>query len=158
MRVISSSNKGVFLAGSLRAGRIPEAVQGVLSRNPVYARAAETGRSMTRDEARAKLNVHCFHTVEDFIRTREPWTLDGGETLWSAFVEFQGRELERLNVRVGKLAPANDLISPRKLEAMKVWYSLFMTLIDARDKSDAWVLEKLRKLRDQIRAEFPDAP
>jgi hypothetical protein len=60
-------------------------------------------------------------------------------------------------MRGGELAPANDLISPRKLEALKAWYSLFVTLIDANEPP-AWVLDKLRGLREQIRKEYPDAP
>jgi hypothetical protein len=64
---------------------------------------------MTRDEARAGLLVHMVHTVEDYIRARDKglatevgahyemgvgWA--DAETLWSDFVEFQRKELERL--------------------------------------------------------------
>ena len=49
-------------------------------------------------------------------------------------------------------------IDPQKLEALKVWYAVFAALLDEPPYSEAWLVEKLRNLREQIRAQFPDAP
>jgi hypothetical protein len=63
---------------------------------------------MTRDETRTSLCIHLVHTVEDFIRARDAelaaahpgYEMGVGwadpETLWSDFVEFQRKELERV--------------------------------------------------------------
>ena len=49
-------------------------------------------------------------------------------------------------------------IDPQKLEALKVWYSLFAVLLDESALSETWLLAKLRELREQMRAQYPDAP
>jgi hypothetical protein len=63
---------------------------------------------MTRDEARSNLWLHMMHTVEDFLKARDAaneaafpgYEMGIGwgdpQTLWSEFVEFQRKELERL--------------------------------------------------------------
>ena len=48
-------------------------------------------------------------------------------------------------------------LDPQKLEALKVWYAVFAALLD-EPAEDAWLVGKLRKLRAQVREQFPDAP
>ena len=50
------------------------------------------------------------------------------------------------------------MIDPKKLEVLKVWYSLFTTIMDEIPNDpvpDTWRMEKLRKLRDRLREEAP---
>jgi hypothetical protein len=49
--------------------------------------------------------------------------------------------------------------SPEKVEVLKVWYSVFCTLVDAyRDgEYDRYqILEKLERLRDELADRFPE--
>jgi hypothetical protein len=43
---------------------------------------------------------------------------------------------------------------PRKVEVLKVWYSVFCTLMDGNE-SDAELLKKLRCLRERLMQAYP---
>lgn len=55
----------------------------------------------------------------------------------------------------GSVLPVLD---PRKVEALKVWYAIFAALLDGPEPSetDAFLVTKMRQLRERIRKEFPD--
>lgn len=47
-------------------------------------------------------------------------------------------------------------IDPAKVEVLKVWYSVFCTLMDSDEYTDRVLLEKLRKLRAELVREIPE--
>lgn len=47
------------------------------------------------------------------------------------------------------------MLNEKAIEALKVWYAIFTTIIDLPDTPQGDI-EKLRKLRDRIRKEAPE--
>jgi len=47
-------------------------------------------------------------------------------------------------------------LDPKKIEVLKVWYSIFCTIIDDKELSNDKILDKLFKLRQLLIQQDPD--
>ena len=47
-------------------------------------------------------------------------------------------------------------INKKALECLKVWYSIFCTIVDDKSLNHQTTLDKLYKLRDRIKRESPE--